>query len=503
VTTLLGDVAGENVRVQGFTVTGDVDGLARCATLIDDTILGRIVMGGAGLCYDGLVSSCDVGAGITVFGGSLIWGNTVRTDGIAAGGEGTALAILRNSVLGGGVGIQVIRNGTVEDNLVSGASTGIKGIVVREGLNLTMTGNTIIDCDTGVFVAGSENLRNFDVVDNTFGRIFGIGIDYEGSPFSQPIVIVGNLLNLGTVAQGSVPAGTAVRVIGSGTIAGNTIVGGATGVRIDDASPTRGGPGVVDLLSNIIGFSSGSGVWRTGAAVVTAASNDVLGNAPDWQDLESPNGLKRNISLDPVFRDPSVNDWSLDASSPCIDMGLSTNVPYDLAGNPRAADGDGDGIAVEDMGAYELPANADPECGVAVAVVKNLWPPNHQMTPIAITGVSDPDGDLVTIEATGVTQDEPVGDHGTGDTSPDARILEGQAQVRAERSGEGNGRVYRISFRAEDGRGGQCEGAVTVCVPHDLRPGGSCLDDSQRFNSLESAERAMREGAPGVAIQRN
>jgi hypothetical protein len=88
-----------------------------------------------------------------------------------------------------------------------------------------------------------------------------------------------------------------------------------------------------------------------------------------------------------------------------------------------------------------------------------------------------------------VTQDEPVSDRGTGDTSSDAQIVQGQAQVRVERSGEGNGRVYRISFRAKDGRGGQCQGAVTVCVPHDWRPGHSCVDDGQIYNSLEHAER--------------
>jgi hypothetical protein len=37
-----------------------------------------------------------------------------------------------------------------------------------------------------------------------------------------------------------------------------------------------------------------------------------------------------------------------------------------------------------------------------------LWAPNHQFVPIAIMGVTDPDGDAVTITVTGVTQDEPV-----------------------------------------------------------------------------------------------
>jgi hypothetical protein len=46
-----------------------------------------------------------------------------------------------------------------------------------------------------------------------------------------------------------------------------------------------------------------------------------------------------------------------------------------------------------------------------------------------------------------------------------------QVQVRAERSGLGDGRVYTISFTAKDPAGASCSGAVTVSVPHDKRGG--------------------------------
>ena len=67
-------------------------------------------------------------------------------------------------------------------------------------------------------------------------------------------------------------------------------------------------------------------------------------------------------------------------------------------------------------------------------------------------GVTDPEGGSVTITATGVTQDEPVKSTGSGKTSPDAVIQTGAASVRAERAGHGNGRVYRITFTADDGQ---------------------------------------------------
>jgi len=107
----------------------------------------------------------------------------------------------------------------------------------------------------------------------------------------------------------------------------------------------------------------------------------------------------------------------------------------------------------------------------------------------------DPDGDPVTITVTGVTQDEPIKGPGAGATCPDAVIADGQASVRAERSGGGNGRVYVISFTADDGQGGTCDGIVSVCVPHDrvphtkgaaVRALSGCQDDGQTFNSLET-----------------
>lgn len=125
----------------------------------------------------------------------------------------------------------------------------------------------------------------------------------------------------------------------------------------------------------------------------------------------------------------------------------------------------------------------DPVCSAAQAFPAVLWSPNHQFVPIIVMGVTDPDGDAVTITVTGVTQDEPVNAKGDGNTSPDAVIEAGAALVRAERSGKGNGRVYQVSFKAKDGKGGSCTGAVTVGVPHSLGKGLAATDDGQVYDS--------------------
>ena len=63
----------------------------------------------------------------------------------------------------------------------------------------------------------------------------------------------------------------------------------------------------------------------------------------------------------------------------------------------------------------------------------------------------------------------------------DAVVAVASLLLRAERSGKGNGRVYEVAFTATDGAGGNCEGTVSVCVPHDRR--SSCVDDGQDFDS--------------------
>jgi hypothetical protein len=129
--------------------------------------------------------------------------------------------------------------------------------------------------------------------------------------------------------------------------------------------------------------------------------------------------------------------------------------------------------------------NLPPDCSQASAEPNGLWPPNHKLVQIQILGVTDPDGDPVTITVTGITQDEPTNGVGDGDTSPDGfGVGTNQPQLRAERAGNGNGRVYVISFRAEDGKGGTCTGSAKVTVPHD-KGKGQAVDDGQSYDSTK------------------
>ncbi len=63
------------------------------------------------------------------------------------------------------------------------------------------------------------------------------------------------------------------------------------------------------------------------------------------------------IDSDPLFQDPNNDDYHLTVNSPCIDVGNNLDVPAgittDFEGDDRIIDGDGDTIAVVDMGADE------------------------------------------------------------------------------------------------------------------------------------------------------
>jgi hypothetical protein len=109
-----------------------------------------------------------------------------------------------------------------------------------------------------------------------------------------------------------------------------------------------------------------------------------------------------------------------------------------------------------------------------------LWPPDHKLRDVQVRiHVSDDcsRSEDVSVELISATSNEPDDGNGDGNTSDDIQDADlgtddRLVSLRAERSGNGNGRVYTLRYRAEDAAGNHSDGVARVSVPHDQACGG-------------------------------
>jgi hypothetical protein len=102
-----------------------------------------------------------------------------------------------------------------------------------------------------------------------------------------------------------------------------------------------------------------------------------------------------------------------------------------------------------------------------------LWPPNHKMVDIEaaveVTDVCDPNPTFVLFSITSNEPDDGLGDGSTnGDIQgADFGTADVEFQLRAERSGGDDGRVYTITYVASDLSDNETPNVVEVTVPHN------------------------------------
>ena len=121
--------------------------------------------------------------------------------------------------------------------------------------------------------------------------------------------------------------------------------------------------------------------------------------------------------------------------------------------------------------------NHPPNCSGATASPSAIWPPDRRQVRISTLGVTDPDGDPVTLKVTRILQDELF----TARMADAGSLGTAKPWVRADRMDNGDGRVYHLFFEATDPAGAKCTGEVKVCVP--IQSGGTCRDGGARFDS--------------------
>jgi len=220
---------------------------------------------------------------------------------------------------------------------------------------------------------------------------------------------------------------------------------------------------------------------------------DSFNIAPDSNITNLTTGITtitwNNIGMgdgDPDLSDDETVILSFTArSSQC-----GANLDVDVFGTAKVNydDKDGNYAGSVNVPQAKINVNCPPNVTGAYPSTDCLWPPNNKFVDLTIEGVTDPDGDDVTITITGITSDEPTASiKGAGGAkhAPDADgVGTDTASLRAERSGNEDGRVYEITFLASDGIA-ETEGSVFVKVPHDQSGDCVSVDSGQNYDATE------------------
>ena len=246
----------------------------------------------------------------------------------------------------------------------------------------------------------------------------------------------------------------------------------ATGVSIDDGSNDPFGQDITIVESPEDPYSLGDtlveltvtdtdGLTDMCSATVTVEDQEpptITAPADIVMECTAAEGTPVDLGLPTDVLDNCDVDPEVTNDAPALfPLGLTT-VTWTATDDSGNFSEDTQDVTIVDTTPPELSVELSPD---------TLWSPNHKLVAITATVVAEDICDAdPEIRLVSVTSNEPDNGLGDGDTANDIAIVDDfTIELRAERSGLGDGRVYTITYEAEDDSGNVTQEQATVTVP--------------------------------------
>ena len=251
-----------------------------------------------------------------------------------------------------------------------------------------------------------------------------------------------------------------------------------------DGTPvTLGTPTATDICdAEVLITNNAPSVFPLGVTTVTFTATDDSGNkasesmkvtvvdttppvltAPADATVEQATRDGTVVSLIPTATDICDADVAITSDAPSVfPLGVTTVTftATDDSGNSASAT---TRVTVVDTTPPTISVTLSPN---------TIWSPNHKMVSIRATVTAEDICDAAPVKTlTSITSDEPDDAPGIGDgtTKKDIDADIGTSvfifKLRAERAGEGDGRVYTVTYTATDASGNPASTSATVVVP--------------------------------------